>query len=644
MKIMAQKKHEQFQLGAFRPLYLWGGPGTIRMTQLKFMNPRIDEPMHNFAHSIEGAERVAEMGFNWVFLAYNWGYPPEVEERDWESFYSALNHYHKLGIKVFGYIQSSNCVYTGSYVDKDWYAIDYYGQKIPYYSGRYFTSLTHAGWVAEVRERVRQLTDAGTDGIFFDNPWQGGIALDLAEMPLGFVGSYDTYSKKAYAQAYGGAEIPLVWDVERSEAQQYLRWRAQIMVNAVRDWAQTARDINPEVVISGNNFDAIARNAYAMMGMDLVGLADVQDMAMLENFCLPRIQEDKAVIANAITMSSAQARVPDTPISTNPYIHGVGFDRVWQPRQFKRMLAEGIAMNTPTIVRGTTFTYRKEYTLLLHRRYEKQRAVLQQFNQWLDANQGWLSERKPISPIAILDPGEDVYWHWNKIAPLFFAACQTLLQNGYPLRIVSTATDWEHVQTLIVPPNSLPELDERLDAFKEKGGQVIVLGKGHPVQRGTHVWQRWQPIPHHIPRWRWLRKRINHGAILSWRAYHNSKFVRWLAERLEFRARTIQSPLFFVPPEKYQQELLTLVKRKPMPRVESEFPVLLAGWVEPDGTQQWHVMNYADQPQKITLELTDLVKAKLYAVGEDNEPSEVVGSSLMMTIDIAKIVRIAPAQ
>ena len=639
---MAEKPNNRFELSAFRPLYLWGGTGTTRMTRLKFMNPRVDEKTHDLAHSIEGAERVAEMGFNWVFLAYNWGFPPEIEEQDWESFYSALNHYHKVGIKVFGYIQASNCVYSGSYLDKDWYALDYYGQKIPYYSGRYFTSLAHAGWVTEVRERVRQLTESGTDGIFFDNPWQGGIALDLAEMPLGFVGSYDTYSKKAYVQTYPGAEIPLVWDVTQPSTKQYLRWRAQIMVNAVRDWSQTARDINTDVVIAANNFDAIVRNAYAMMGMDLVGLADVQDVTMLENFSLPRIQEDESVITNAITIGTAQARLPEKPVSTNPYIHGVGFDRVWQPRQFKQMIAEGIVMNAPTVVRGTTFVYRQEYTLLLHRRYEKQRAALQQFNEWLVQNQDWISKRRPISPLAIYDPGEAVHWRWNKITPFFFAACQTLLLNGYPLRIVGDDTPWDEMQTLIVPPNNSPVLDEQLARFKREGGQVIVLGKGHPTGRGSSIWQRWQPIPHRVPSWRWLRKRINHGAILSWRAYHSSKFVRWLAERLEFRARTIQSPLFFVPPEKYQQELLALLDKQSFPQVKSDYPVLLSGWVEPDGTQQWHILNYGNMPQKITLELTDLVRAQLYAVGEDIPPTEVIGSSLMMTVDVAKIVRIAP--
>ncbi len=27
-----------------------------------------------------------EAAFNWAYLMYNWGFPPEIEEEDWEDF------------------------------------------------------------------------------------------------------------------------------------------------------------------------------------------------------------------------------------------------------------------------------------------------------------------------------------------------------------------------------------------------------------------------------------------------------------------------------------------------------------------------------------------------------------------------------
>ena len=37
----------QFSIGHYRPIYIWGGPGTIRMNRLKFMNVQVDEFVHN---------------------------------------------------------------------------------------------------------------------------------------------------------------------------------------------------------------------------------------------------------------------------------------------------------------------------------------------------------------------------------------------------------------------------------------------------------------------------------------------------------------------------------------------------------------------------------------------------------------------
>jgi hypothetical protein len=51
--------------GRHRPIYLWAGPGTIRMNRLKFMNAPIDQEVHLEAHQAAGVRRVVnEMGCN----------------------------------------------------------------------------------------------------------------------------------------------------------------------------------------------------------------------------------------------------------------------------------------------------------------------------------------------------------------------------------------------------------------------------------------------------------------------------------------------------------------------------------------------------------------------------------------------------
>lgn len=625
-------------IGQHRALHLLGGRGTQRMTRLKFMGASVDEKVFQIAHSIEGAERVAALGFNWVYLAFNWGFPPELEAADWAEFASAVQHYHRAGIQVAGYIQTSNCVYTGSYTQKDWYALSPYGSKIYYYTGRYFTSLCHSGWLDEVHQRVQTLVEAQADGIFFDNLWGGGIGIDISEMPLGIIGSYDEASLRAYAAAYNGAVIPLVLDLGSPATRQYLRWRSEIALTALRNWSETARRINPNIIISANDFDAIGRNALVGLGIDLENAAGIQDLMFIENFALPRIQENHAVVSNAITIGAAQARCGSKPVTTLPGIEGVGYERIPTAIQIKRAIAEATAMNAPLTIKGSGFLLRNIFTLILHHRYEAQQTALQQMNRWLEQHHSWLGNRRAATPLAIYHPYEALHWQWNKIAPIFFAACQTLLLNGYPLRIVGDDDSWEHVRILIVPPGDVPGLEDRLAAFVESGGIVVPLTEARRASTAV-IWQRWRPFRYRIPRWRWLRRRLNHGAAISWHFYHRYRLGRWIGTRLKVHRAMTQSPLYFVPPAPLQEALLTAITYEGLPRAVAEGPTLLTIWEEGENARQWHIVNYLDTPQQVTLHLGDLTGAWAYTVGSTDMPTWVVGSELMLTVETGKIIR-----
>jgi hypothetical protein len=633
-----------FALGHYRPLNLLSGVGTVRMARLKFLGQSIDEKSYQLVHSAEGAERVANMGFNWVLLAFNWGFPPEIEERDWEDFRSAQQHYHRVGIKVLGYIQSSNCVYEGSYVDKDWYALDPDGWKIHYYRGRYFTSLVHPEWRAEVQGRVERLLDYGADGIYFDNVWGGGVGIDLADMPLGIIGSYDEYSQQAYAEAYPGAEIPLVLDLKDAETQQYLKWRTQVVVTAVREWAQVAREVKADVVITANAYDAVMRNSFAALGIDLEGLARELDVVTIEDFSFPRTRQEGSVVANAVTVSAAQGRSEDKTVATVPYIRGVGYEHMWLVRQFNRALTEAIAANAPLVVNGVSYLHRNSFTTLLHSRYEPQRLALRKMNQWLIQHRDWLSTRKNSSALAVYHPYAAMHWNWNRIAPLFFAVCETLLLNGLPLRVVGDE-EWDSVQRLIVPAGEVEGLEKRLIEFSDRGGKVIPVGQSRAASSKV-LWEGWQPrqFRQRIPNRRWLRRRINQGAAISWRIYHKYRIGRWLAARMKIHRAMTDPPMFFVPPVAMQAALLEAVGHDFVPRVEAEGPVLLTVWSEEDGTQQWHIVNYMDTPQRVTLHLNQLTDTWVYTPGEEEEPTRVVGTSIMLSLDVAKVIRMSMAE
>jgi hypothetical protein len=60
-----------FSVGHHRPVYFWGGPATVRMNRLKFMDAPVNEAVHLEAHTAKAARLLAQAGFNWAYLMHN---------------------------------------------------------------------------------------------------------------------------------------------------------------------------------------------------------------------------------------------------------------------------------------------------------------------------------------------------------------------------------------------------------------------------------------------------------------------------------------------------------------------------------------------------------------------------------------------
>ncbi len=154
-----------------RGVYLWAGDATIDLQRAKFPDSPVDEAAHHFAHTTEAARELARCGLNLAFLSMNWGFPPEREANHWAQFRDAALRYHDEGFRVIGYVQASNCLATGSYASRDWYALTPEGRTIPYFRRRLMTCWNHPAWIGEVGARALDVLDAGGDGVFFDNLW-----------------------------------------------------------------------------------------------------------------------------------------------------------------------------------------------------------------------------------------------------------------------------------------------------------------------------------------------------------------------------------------------------------------------------------------------------------------------------------------
>ncbi len=629
-----------FAVGHHRPVYFWAGPDTIRMNRLKFMGAPVNEGVHLEAHTPQAARLLVEAGFNWAYLMYNWGFPPEEDEAQRESFRRAVEVFHQAGIRAFGYVQLSNCVYTGSYRQKDWYALDPWGRPIHYYTGRYMVCLHHPEWRQQLRERVRGVVEAGADGVFLDNPWMGLHAISLFDTWVTGAGCYCSRCQAAYPRASGGDPIPRQLDPDDPRTRHYLSWRADEMWQLVGELAEYARSLRPGVVVAENVYDVINRNHYADFGVDLRQAARVSDLVMIEDHSLPRIVSDRMVVNNGITCKAARAWVGDTPVTTDPYIAGIGFDPVYTPRQFRRAVAEGAACGTGTVVKGTEFYDERDggFTLLTSAPFAAEREALGRIHRWLEAHAELYEGRQERSPVAVYFPYDTLPFEWSYAAPLTFAACQALLVEGIPFRIVGSGS-WEGVELLILPPSRSEPLRRRVESFIGSGGRVVALGETWPQARS--VWLRERPGPTFLQRHPTLRSLVGRGGMALYRAYFSSRPFRRLLDGLHITQRIIQggaegNPLFRVPTVEERSALLEAVGSLSLPRVRAARPVLITWWRQ-GATDQLHLVNYDDAPQEVRVELPWPVRARALSP-DGEETSTLEGCSLRLWLDVYTVL------
>jgi len=609
-------KKDLFAIGKHRPIYLWAGETTIRMNRLKFMDAPVDELVHEEAYCTVGAERVSqEAGCNWAYLMYDWGFPPEVEKADWEDFTQAVKAYHKEGIKVFGYVQSSNCVYDVSYKDKDWYALDPQGKRFNYYTGRYMTCWSHPEWRTHLRDIVRGIVESGAEGVFYDNPWHATEPMHLGGAWVGSAGCYCEQCREAYRE-FSGKEIPTLISPDTDpSSREYLRWRAEQVTSTLDELSQYARSLNPEIVISANDYDAVMRNSYLTLGIDLAGLARVQDVIMIENFCMPRWDGD-LLINNALTLRTAHALISDTPLSTIPYDKGIGFDGVYPPRRFRQAIAEAAACGAATVIKGTEYVEDGIFTLLTAKQFSSQREASGHFNRWLESNADLFQNRENAATIGLLHPGEDLYWRWDQVAPLYFGAGQTLLIAGIPWQVVSAENDFSGLDILL--------------AFGEgttiSGLKVISV----PDLPG------WEPNPpSFLVRHQTALQLVSKVVGRLYQAYFESRWFRNLGDKFGITKLYMDSPFFNLPETEQRQSLLSAVGEQPYPQVKSDTPLLVDVWQQGE-ERQLHLVNYSEHPAKLSVTFEQETSGQI--ISPDHDTRDFQGAQIEADLDVYSIL------
>jgi len=644
-----------FSPGRHRPVYLWAGAGTIRMNQLKFMGAPVDKVVHLEAHTPTGARRMAiEAAFDWAYLTYDWGFPPEIEQEDWQAFRQAADIYHAAGMRLFGYIQTSNYVWEGSFRLKDWYAHDPRGRPFYYYTGRYMACWRHPEWRAHLRAMVLGVIEAGADGVFFDNPWHASQVFLMGGAWLGAAGCFCPRCRLAYRLEIG-SEIPLHLSPGQETTDRYLRWRVDHVTQTLAELAGYARAIKPDILVSVNDFDVVMRPSYIICGIDLAALAKIQDVLMIEDYGLPRWENKKhsapLLVNNALTLRTARALAAGTPVSTDPYDKGIGFDDVYPPRRFQQGIAEAAACEVAMVVKGTEFVADGQFTLLTSERYAPQREAIGKYHRWLEEHASLYENRQNMAEIGLLYPGPALQQDWGRMAPRYFAAGQTLTAANLPWMVVTEAEKAGELHYLLTFGQAAFSTDSENctgDFAKHPG---IVSCSSHKTIKvistqpspGTGIkvidvlrlpgWGL-QP-PSFLRRKAWLSRLIAPPIIETYRAYFRFRWARRLLDRLGMVHFFLQSPYFILPPQEMQQSLLTALGVVFKPQVQGEAPLLVEHWRQ-GRQEQFHLVNYATHPQRLTVDFGRNTRGEI--LSPDGAQATFNGTQVNLVLDVYTVL------
>jgi len=589
------------------------------------MDYPVDEDAHREAHTRPAADLVVKTLYaNWVHLMYDWGFPPEVEEEDWEDFRGATQAYHEAGTPVFAYIQSSNCVYQGSFTKKDWYARNPKGRKIFYYSGRYMVDWTHPGWVAHLKDLIKGAIERGADGIFFDNMWYGEQPNALLGAWVGGAGCYCERCQRLY-QEDTGRSLPEKILPDRPDVADYVRWRAGRVTATIKELSDYARALKPGCPISANDYDVTMRNSYLVYGLDVEALAEIQDVIMVENFALPRWDpQPKASLSNnALTIRNTREFVRDQAhLSVLSYDVGIGFDPVYPPRRHQQGIAEAAACGASMTIKGTEYNDGERMTLLLDPAYQAQQDAIGHTHRWLEEHQDLYKDRDNLASVGLLYPEEDLWRHWMALAPVYYGVGQALTAAGIPWRVVRK--------------EDVPRALSTLLTFTPYDRDYQFPGIDHS---SVHV-----PA---LPGWAWRKLTaaakggmwhdlVEGLGLFLLNAYHSSKPARWLMDQLNMVKLVNKKTLFDLPDPKFVDALLEMLPAEITPRVRAKDPVLIEYWAQ-GGQNQVHLMNYGKQAQEISVQFSQPVKANI--ISPDFRRNQTLeGETLTFELDIYSIL------
>lgn len=329
--------------------YCWAGPGTIRMLNLKYFRPRINEEslLHNY--NLDELARIKELfGVTDFWVTYSWGFNDTQEEEDRNFLIERLDNFHKLGIKVHAYVQGPNLVYK-DFSQENWWARDEKNRLVPYHRGRKVACLNNPTFRRYVANKISVLGKLDVDGVFMDNIQMGQLAIPTYGIcpPINFFGCACKICQQKFRKETG-EDIPLdVFKTPEELMQRYIDFRAGSTTEFVKSVYEKVKEFKKE--FGTNSYDPHL-DTKAVFGTDLRQLQDHQDYLLFENHNLPQPgthHHNKYI--------SSLADQLEKPVFLVSYSKGIGKDENLNQIQVNNIFSEANKSSFFPVVKGSEF-------------------------------------------------------------------------------------------------------------------------------------------------------------------------------------------------------------------------------------------------------------------------------------------------
>lgn len=437
---------------------------------------------------VRAPSRMRELGFNWTHSRFFKGLGWSEERKDFPAVRAFVDNCHSNGVRTLAYIQFATLYHEKFKLEvpdlADWANYSSDGRHVCWHDQyfRWIPCCTSRGFVDYLKRMIRIALEEGKfDGLMMDNVSSQPPCfcarcrklfrehLATLDDPKDRFGFDSTEGLDAPDCPVRGGEIqdPLV--------QEWNRWRADRLIDCIRELAACAHEVSPSAVVSGNITDLRRLNAIGEFCLDVPKLASVFDLIVGQNGNVPACEGGMIVnrirdlkLAEAIGKPILSLCDGDAGIAREDerfYLLPILEDAIWG----------GIVTDRTVLTPASGRDFFDEKLIAARK------PILKAVNRFLEEERT-MFEATSYAPVALLYPCDEIdvsETNWRGI----MSAEEVLLRCHVPYRLLLSRgcegfSVPEDVEVILVCDQkclSDQEID-RLTKWAARGGRLVVTG------------------------------------------------------------------------------------------------------------------------------------------------------------------------